>query len=115
MVFSAEINYRIIFSLDRLKDVPFTNKELYNLQQAVFMLNDLHKNFHYMGASLKNIKQQTWAKARLTAREIEVVDLMAQGISPSNISRILYISLSTTYKHIAHIKNYIFNHHLTPY
>ncbi len=96
-------NYRLIFSLDRLKEEPFSNKELYNLQQAVFMLNDLHKNFYYVGASLKKVKQKTWAKAKLTAREIEVVDLMAQGISPANISRILYISLSTTYKHIAHI------------
>ena len=39
----------------------------------------------------------------LTAREIEVVDLLVQGVSPANISKILYISQSTTYKHIAHI------------
>ena len=67
------------------------------------MLNNLHKNFYYRNNSLAKVKQDTWAEAKLTAREIEVVDLMSQGISPNNISKILYISPSTTYKHIAHI------------
>lgn len=96
-------NYRTVISLDRKTDKPFTNHELYNLQQAISMLNSLHKNFYYQGNSLANIKQKTWSDARLTAREIEVVDLLAQGTSPQNIARILYISISTTYKHIAHI------------
>ena len=96
-------NPRIVIALDRQSDSPFYNGELYNLQLAVTGLNHLHKNFYYQGFSLSAIKQSTWEAARLTAREIEIVDLLTQGISPANISKILYISPSTTYKHIAHI------------
>ena len=102
-LFDLNANIRTVVSLDRLHREAFTNRELYNLQMAVNMLNDFHKNFFYQGDSLKDIKQETWRKANLTAREIEVVDLLAQGVSPANISNILYVSLSTTYKHIAHI------------
>lgn len=96
-------NPRTIFSLDRQTHNQFLNRELYNLQLAVTMLNNLHKNFYYQGFSLSAIKQSAWEAAKLTAREIEIVDLMSQGVSPGNISKILYISQSTTYKHIAHI------------
>ena len=96
-------NPRTIFSLDRLTPNQFTNGELYNLKLAVVMLNNLHKNFYYKGFSLGEVKQSVWQEARLTARENEIVDLLSQGVSPTNISKILYISQSTTYKHIAHI------------
>ena len=102
-LYDLNANPRTIISLDRTSSVPFSNKELYNLQLAVTMLNNLHKNFYYRGFSLGSIKQSAWEAARLTAREIEIVDLLSQGVSPANISRILYISQSTTYKHIAHI------------
>ncbi len=104
-LFDLNASIRVVVSLDRLSSNAFTNRELYNLQLAVNMLNDLNKNFFYRGDSLRDIKQTTWQKANLTAREIEVVDLLAQGVSPANISKILYVSLSTTYKHIAHIYN----------
>ena len=96
-------NPRTIIALDRLSNNQFLNSELYNLQLAVVMLNNLHKNFYYRGFSLGEVKQAIWEAAKLTAREIEIVDLMSQGVSTANISKILYISQSTTYKHIAHI------------
>ncbi len=102
-LYDLNANVRTIVALDRLRSDAFTNRELYNLQMGVNILNDLHKNFFYHGASLRDIKQATWQEANLTAREIEVVDLLAQGVSPANISNILYVSQSTTYKHIAHI------------
>lgn len=49
------------------------------------------------------MSQTFWKEANLTAREIEVVDLLIQGIAPQEIAKILYISMSTTYKHITHI------------
>lgn len=73
------------------------------LQLAIPHLNNLHKNFYYQGFSRKVIKRATWETANLTARETEIANLLCQGISPANISRTLYISLSTTYKHIANI------------
>lgn len=102
-LYDLNANIRTVVALDRLRNQPFSNRELYNLQLSVEILNHMHKNFFYHGDSLKNIRLSTWRKARLTAREIEVVDLLAQGVSPVNISKILYISQSTTYKHIAHI------------
>lgn len=102
-LFDLNGNYKTIFSLDRHYDEPFTNDELYNLQLAVIQLNQLHKNFYYRQSQLDTMSQTFWKEANLTAREIEVVDLLIQGIAPQEIAKILYISMSTTYKHITHI------------
>lgn len=97
--------YKTIFSLDRHTKSPFSNDDLYNLQLAVCQLNELHKNFYYRKSHLDAMEQEFWTDAHLTAREIEVVDLLIQGFSPQEISAVLYISMSTTYKHITHIYN----------
>lgn len=94
---------RLVISLDRTQDVPFTNQELYHLQLAVELLNNSFKKFFYHGTSWSPIDREYLKNMNVTAREIEVADLMSQGISPANISKILCISQSTTYKHIAHI------------
>lgn len=96
-------HYKTTFSLDRHYDEPFSNDDLYNLQLAVIQLNQLHKNFYYRDSELDVMRQSFWQKAELTAREIEIVDFLVQGISPKEIAKILYISMSTTYKHITHI------------
>ncbi len=101
-LYDLNANIRTVVALDRMKDSPFTGKELYSLQLFVNLANQMHKNFYYHGG-IRDIQQETWQDAKLTAREIEVVDLLIQGVSPGNISQILYISQSTTYKHIAHI------------
>ena len=75
----------------------------FNLQLLIQCLNDLHKNFFYREKPLDFVREDVWEEAQLTAREVEVMDLLSQGVSPANISRSLYISQSTTYKHIAHI------------
>jgi DNA-binding NarL/FixJ family response regulator len=41
--------------------------------------------------------------AKLSTRESEVHELLAQGLTNENISRQLYISLSTTKVHVKHI------------
>ena len=102
-LFDLNGNYRTVISLDRVRKKDFSNDELTNLQLAIPLLNNLHKNFYYQGFSLNSIKRATWETANLTAREIEIADMLCQGVSPANISRTLYIAGSTTYKHIAHI------------
>lgn len=67
------------------------------------MLNCSFKKFFYHGTSWSQIDKEYLRSQNLTPREIEVADFMSQGISPANISKILCISQSTTYKHIAHI------------
>lgn len=94
---------RMVLSLDRTQDVPFSDRELYHLQLATTLLNDSFKKFFYHGDSWSQIDKNALQQQGLTTREIEVADFMSQGISPSNISKILCISTSTTYKHIAHI------------
>lgn len=42
-------------------------------------------------------------KQDLTPREVEVHELLAQGLTNEEIARLLYISLSTTKVHVKHI------------
>jgi len=102
-LFDLNGNYRTVIALDRVKNNAFSNDELANLLLAIPLLNNLHKNFYYQGFGLSAIKKATWGLVNLTAREIEITNLLCQGISPANISRTLFIALSTTYKHIANI------------
>lgn len=96
-------NYRLIISLDRVENRKFTEKELTNLYLTVDQLNNIYKNFFFRDETLGNVSQADWAKWKLTAREIEIVDLLSQGMKPSGIADTLFISLATTYKHIQHI------------
>lgn len=102
-LFDLNGSIRLVISLDRTTDVPFTNQELYSLKLAISMLNSSFKKFFYHGTSWSQIDKAYLKEQDLTPREIEVADFMSQGISPANISKILCISQSTTYKHIAHI------------
>ena len=65
--------------------------------------NNLHKNFYVKIPGGFRQSNPLYADAQLTDREVEIVDLICQGVSPANISKILHIATSTTYKHIAHI------------
>lgn len=97
---------RILFCLDRLDNERFSSNELMALSMSIPMLNNLHKNFYYQRSSQsgsEGANRSIMEKAGLTAREVEVTNLLCQGISPANISKVLCISLSTSYKHIAHI------------
>ncbi len=42
-------------------------------------------------------------KQKLTPRETEVHELLAQGLTNDEIAKLLYISLSTTKVHVKHI------------
>ena len=94
---------RTAFALDRLTPAEFTDQELDLLYILVPSLNNLHKNFYAKPIGETDFKDNIWEAAGLTEREIEVVNLLCQGISPNNISKALHIAVSTTYKHVAHI------------
>ncbi|MTI48445.1 helix-turn-helix transcriptional regulator [Sporosalibacterium faouarense] len=94
---------RTIFSLDKTKNESFTDDEFMTLYLIVPILNNLHKNFFYQQKSSQGVEQISWDTTSLTPREIEIANLLCQGISPSVISKLLYISQSTTYKHISNI------------
>lgn len=96
-------NQRSIVMLDRVSGACFRDEELATMYLLIPQLNSLHRNFYYQGFNMNDIKNATWNATCLTARESEIASMLCQGVTTANISRTLCISLSTTYKHIAHI------------
>ena len=101
-LYDIQGNMRITIALDRINGKNFSENEIQNLRLAAPQLNNLHKNFFYHDFTFKAVKQAK-QETLLTPRESQVADLLCQSFSPANISRILHISRSTTYKHIANI------------
>ena len=97
---------RVAFSLDRTQAKRFSERDVDILKMAAIQLNNLYKNFFVDPADVPGavrVKANEDALAPLTKREREVVALLCQGLSPAHVSSTLHISVSTTYKHIAHI------------
>lgn len=102
--FDLSGTYRVVFILDRVKDVPFTEEEKNCLGLALPVLNNIHRNFFYSGIDDEKGRLQTpWKQYNLTPREEEILALLCQGMTTQNISSALYISVGTTYKHVANI------------
>ncbi len=96
--------YRVIVSLDRTRNVPFSKIERDRLGLALPILNNMHRNFFYQGMDTKeHVVQTPWQEYHLTTRETEVANLLCQGMNAQNISSALYIAITTTYKHISNI------------
>lgn len=98
--------YRVVFSLDRTRDEPFSQAERDRLNLALPVLNNMHRNFFYRGVDARTregVSQSAWQQYGLTAREEEIATLLCQGMTAQNISSVLYIAITTTYKHIANI------------
>ena len=97
-------NYRTVMSLDKFSKHCFTESELLNMYWAFPHLANLHKNFFYKPDENDNsIEIFTGENSGLTKREAEIANLLCDGMSPSNVSKTLYISIATTYKHISNI------------
>lgn len=94
---------RTNFMLDRTRQVPFSDQEVRALDLVVPQLNNLHKNFFSQHSGEKKLREISWETTELTAREIEIANLLCHGVKPTNISKKLNITPSTTYKHISHI------------
>lgn len=96
--------YRVVYSLDRTRNVPFSGIERSRLELALPILNNMHRNFFYQGMDTKDhVIQSPWSEYGLTPREAEIANLLCQGMTVQNISSTLFIAVTTTYKHIAHI------------
>ena len=93
---------RLIIALDRKTKKKFTEKELQLLELILPLLNNLHRNFYYQNSDSK-VTMRIDEEKVLTPRETQIAELLCQSVSPSQISEILHIARSTTYKHIAHI------------
>lgn len=94
---------RAVFMLDRTSSVTFSDYELRLMSLAYPQLNNLHKKFFSKCNSVNKLENVNWQTTALTQREIDVTILLCQGVSPSNISRKLHITIPTVNKHISHI------------
>lgn len=102
--FDLSGTYRVVFILDRVRDTPFSEEEKNCLGLALPVLNNIYRNFFYSGIDDEKGQHQTpWKQYNLTPREEEVLALLCQGMTTQNISSALYISVGTTYKHVANI------------
>lgn len=97
---------RVILAFDRTRSSSYSEREMGTARLAAAQLGNLYKNFHTKEGAIPGIRKKPDANALeelLTQREREVVDLLCRGLSPAHVSKTLKISVSTTYKHIAHI------------
>ena len=97
---------RAAFAFDRTRSSSFSNYEIEIARYAAAQLGNLYKNFFTSPASIPGAAKPPFeAKMEilLTKREQEVVKLMCRGLSPAHVAKALKISVSTAYKHIAHI------------
>lgn len=94
---------RTIFVLDRTKDVPFTGQEVDLLRKIHPLLENYHIDL-LLNGNTEDASIQTFRKTYfLTKREIEIVELLMDGVTPTEISQRISVSVSTVYRHTANI------------
>ena len=101
--FSSMGTCRMIAMLDRTSDYPYTASEIAFLKKAYPLLNNFHKNMFGEKRRQDAADKLDLGLFGLTAREEEIANLLCHGLTPESIAQKIHISLSTTYKHIAHI------------
>lgn len=93
----------MVVALDRLGTADFTPDEVARIRLLLPVLNGFFKNFYYVSFPASHNEAENEKLLLLTARESQIADLLCQSASPAEISSMLHISRSTTYKHISNI------------
>jgi DNA-binding CsgD family transcriptional regulator len=95
---------RCMFSLDRVRDRAYSEGEAAIMSHIRPYLDNLYQNFYAPSPDGNdNMNSGFFENLPLTAREIEVVELLKQGVTPANIGERLFVSNTTVKKHIANI------------
>lgn len=92
---------KCLFSLDRTCDIDFNVQEVEIMKCIQPHLNNFFKNYYFQVQDLP--KDTSGECPGLTRREKEIAGLLINGVTPQNISRQLYISITTVNKHIANM------------
>ncbi|MDR2740223.1 MAG: helix-turn-helix transcriptional regulator [Treponema sp.] len=92
---------RCIIILDRVGRGKYGCAEMNIMATILPHLNNLYKNYFFDSSGSGANAGGTISS--LTARENEIVLLLCKGAAPVLIGEQLFISLTTVYKHIAHI------------
>jgi len=88
---------------DRIERGMFTDEEIATVDIGWAHLDNLHRNLYVHLKDKMRLREDEDPKVILTAREREISRLLSEGATPEKISKKLYLSKSTVYKHIAHI------------
>ncbi len=91
-----------VYIIDRTSRSGYNQEEIGIMNIIQPHLDNLHKNMFVLTQSNTCITKSN-IKDTLSKRELEIAKLLCDGLTPSKISRRLFISLSTVYRHIANI------------
>jgi DNA-binding NarL/FixJ family response regulator len=94
---------RCIFCFDRTSYTRFQDQEIEILSIVHPHIQNLLRNSFVTLLSNSHFDKNPEVKISLTKREHEIAELLFKGVTPSDISNKLCISLTTAYKHIANI------------
>lgn len=100
---SADNFSYIIFTLDRTISSKYTQNDINIVDIIQPHLNNLNKKLPVYGLATNKHKENSDFQVSLTKRELEIAELLCKGMTPKNISKELFLSITTTYKHIANI------------
>lgn len=94
---------KTICTFERTSNNGYTPKEMLVTEVLQSHLDNLHKNLHVLlSRDLSNLGTFKEIQ-RLTHREMEIVQLICNGVKPTNISEKLCLTPGTVYKHLANI------------
>jgi DNA-binding CsgD family transcriptional regulator len=88
-------------SLDRTSSVRFTDREIDIMRYIQSHIDNLHRNLYVVTPPCKT--GEINANTPLTQREYEIAELIRIGVGTEAISRKLFLSKKTVYRHIANI------------
>lgn len=94
---------RTIFDLNRKGKQQFCENEIDVLVKALPLLNSIHKKYFLAENKQSTVARYLEQHRLLTDRETEIVNLVCEGVSTTNISHILRIAPKTLEKHMSNI------------
>jgi DNA-binding CsgD family transcriptional regulator len=97
-------NLKCMFTLDRVRDIDYSEDEVAAMAQIRPYLDNFYQNFYVpVPDNHDNMNGSFLEDLSLTVREIEIAELLKQGVTPANISERLCVSSTTVKKHLANI------------
>jgi DNA-binding CsgD family transcriptional regulator len=93
-----------ILMFDRAGKTNYSERDILIFSMILPHLQNLHKNYYAQPKSDDNFCQDDRdPDSGLTKRELEIAMMVSEGYTPERISKSLFVSRTTVYKHIAHI------------
>ena len=91
-----------VYCLDRTGRGGYTQREIDIMSIVQPHLDNLHQNLFVLASARMPALNADVCKL-LTKRESQIARVLCQGMTPARISRALFVSLPTVYRHIANI------------